>query len=115
MTPQQISQLEEITGAILAGAQAQMARVQKQEADLRQQLQELVSARQNQIDGESPAQRAGADVRWQQWVDSRREQINIELARILATKETVRARLRIAFGKDQAMQALAKKVAARSR
>lgn len=108
MKVNQLKQLIAVTETALAAAQASMARMQLLEADLRQQLIELKGTNAMGL-SESAATRAGADVRWNRWVDKRREDINTELARTLAEKESVREKLRIAFGKDQAVRKLSSK------
>ncbi|SEW41299.1 hypothetical protein SAMN04488515_2810 [Cognatiyoonia koreensis] len=102
--------LTEITAAALSAAQAKSAALQRKESALRQQLHDLARQRDTPVSVESAAERAGATVRWQHWVDRRREEINTELARVLALRDAARARLQRAFGKDQAMQELVKRL-----
>lgn len=91
-------------------AQTEMAELLSREAALRANLADLVARKAAQAGaarqpGEA-ALIAGADMRWHRWVDQRRAVINTELAQVLALKENCRARLKDAFGRDQAAHAL---------
>lgn len=103
---QRLRQLARITETALSAVQADMMKVRSEETALRNQLREIRDRAQQKPEAGSPAYKAGADVRWQRWVDRRREEINFELARVLARKDATKSRLRIAFGKDRAIQML---------
>lgn len=104
-----LKRLATITDTALSGAQARMHQINSQEAALQQQLAELSRRSTAHTSLDSLAVQAGADVRWQVWADRRREEINLEMARLRAMKEEARHALRKAFGKDQAMQHLLRK------
>jgi len=106
---EQLKKLSTLTSVGLAAVQSQMAQVRRREKALHDQLSDLRANQYKATMQGGAAQRAGADVRWQQWVDGRIGEINMELARTLAKKERLRDQLRIAFGKDQAMQKLTRK------
>lgn len=108
--PKEFTQLTELTGVHFRAVQAEFAGIVEREKRLRQNLAQLIESRQSRSaqlpqpgDG---ALVAGADMRWQQWVDQRRAVINGELARVMVLKESCRARLQLAFGRDQATKAL---------
>lgn len=100
--------LADLTGLALRAAQAEMAKLKRREADLRQNLIDL-SARKsrNPRPQDDPALVGGADLRWQRWVDQRRAAVNAELAQVLALIDNRDRRLRVLFGRDQAARALA--------
>ncbi len=102
--------LAELAALHFRAAQAEMAGILARETRLRQNLAQLIESKQNQA--QAPRQSgdaalvAGADIRWNQWVDQRRAIINAELAQVLALKEGSRAKLKKAFGRDRVTQAL---------
>ena len=106
----QLEGLAQLSAVQFRAAQAEMAALLEQEAALRQNLRELVQSKtalsRAARQPDEAAVVAGADMRWHQWVDQRRAVINIELARVIALKENCRARLKLAFGRDQAIQTL---------
>ena len=108
-----ISALTELAGLRFRAVQAEMAEILKREAALRRNLEQLTQSKAAQSEAlqrvDQPALIAGADIRWQRWVDQRRTTINTELAQVLAQKENCRLKLTGAFGRDQAAQALHKR------
>ncbi|EBA13841.1 hypothetical protein [Roseobacter sp. CCS2] len=102
--------LQQITQLRLQADRANLAVVLSKENDLRQTLQDLAHQRKQRLDtpqdGGDAASVAIADLNWQLWIDQRRTIINAELARVLAEKEELTAKLRRSFGKDQAAQRL---------
>jgi hypothetical protein len=105
-----IAGLAVLTAVALRAAQAEMADLKQREADLRQNLADLAAQKLRDVRAEAdPALIAGADLRWQQWVDQRRAAVNAELAQVLALIENRQHRLRGLFGRDQAARALADK------
>jgi len=99
----QIAGLLQITQVAYAAEQANMSRLNRREADLRQQILDLNTGR---IGSETPieqdhAARVGADFLWQKWVDTRVTALNVELARVLVEKSRAHADLTRAFGKYQ--------------
>lgn len=105
---QRIADLAILTSVSLRAAQAEMADLKAHEADLRQNLIDLAAQKLRDPRAEDdPALIAGADLRWQQWVDQRRAAVNAELAKLLALIDNRQHRLRGLFGRDQAVRALA--------
>ncbi|WP_106746733.1 hypothetical protein [Yoonia maritima] len=115
----QAQRLSQLTGLILRSAQSEMAELSRREADLRRNLAQLVQPKHARGGPQSSimdaAILAGADVRWLHWVDQRRSTINTELAQVLAQQEACRAKLKIAFGRDQAVHEIVKRMQADSR
>ena len=109
-----LSALTQVTAVALQAAQTEMAQLNREEMALRDTLAQLVADRAAQTDQAladgAATPLAGTDIRWHAWVDGRRATLNAELANVLARKEACQSRLRLAFGRDQAAQALAKKV-----
>lgn len=104
---QRIAELAVLTSVSLRAAQAEMADLKAREADLRQNLIDLAAQKLRALRAEDdPALIAGADLRWQQWVDQRRAAVNAELAQLLALIDNRQHRLRGLFGRDQAARAL---------
>lgn len=99
----------------LTAAQTRVAVIQRQEADLRAQIADLRARKLEVHTRDDPATRAGADTRWQGWIASRLESLNNELAQVCAEKDRQIAVLRVAFGRDQAMRALANRAKAEAR
>lgn len=110
-----MGRLAQLTAVRLQAAQTEMAKLNRQEAALRNNLAQLVADRTAASDqalargGATPL--AGTDIRWHAWVDERRATINAELAHILALKEACATRLKRAFGRDQAAQMLQRQAA----
>ncbi|SFR51839.1 hypothetical protein SAMN04488005_2478 [Yoonia tamlensis] len=106
----QAKALAELTSISLHAAQAKMAALVTRETGLRENLAQLVQQRDQP--GFAPgsmvdaALAAGANVRWQHWVDQRRRVINTELAQVLALKSQYHAQLGQAFGRDQAAKSV---------
>ena len=100
--------LAHLTGMTFEVAQARMALLRQRETALRATLRALESDRKSRpVGDDDPAQRAGADVLWQQWVDRRRTALNGELARTLAQMDAARASLARAHGRHQVTDSLA--------
>jgi hypothetical protein len=102
--------LGRLTRLALQAAQAEMRALTDKENALRENLAQLTAQKTDLARiaraSDDPALIAGADLRWQYWVDGRRAAINLELAQVLAQRDDCRHRLRLAFGRDQAAIAL---------
>lgn len=109
----EISALVGLTEAAFVAAQARMAALKRREQELRSMLDELQASRTaKSVAGSSdPATRAGADILWQRWVDSRRSALNMELAQNLGAQAYSRAGLVRDFGRHEAT----KKILARQK
>lgn len=99
----QMARLMQITESAYAVEQANMTRLNRREAELRQQIADLNAARIGVATPleEDHAARVGADFLWQKWVDSRVTALNTDLARVLVEKARAHAKLTRAFGKYQ--------------
>ncbi len=108
MKTDQLKDLLQLAETAFAAEQSKLAHLSSQEHDLRDQLAALMSSRQQSVDrlAPTPAGRAGAEVRWHRWIDSRRETLNRELASVLAKRATAVSSVRKAFGKKEALAAL---------
>lgn len=105
MKKEQFNQVAEITSVLFQAAQSKLAQAVKRENDLRKMLATLEQSRTaranaNLLDTDV-AMIAGADLRWQAWVDQRRSSLNHELAKCLAAQDHLRETARRAFGKEQ--------------
>lgn len=112
---QQLKELLLITQAAFQIAQMDLAKLRHQEAELVKTLRSLsdsLRARANsELSQADAALMAGADVNWQSWVEQRRQLLNQELALCLAAQERFRDAAQKAFGREQAVLALAKRSA----
>ena len=101
--------LSQITRTALDVAQSKMQKLLAEEENIKAQIAELQAARHQSVADGTPAQQGAADVKWQVWIDHRREELNMELARLFVQRDAARAQLKRAFGKDQTVLALLKK------
>jgi len=106
----QLARLSKVTAARLVAAQSRLAEIRQREGELARALTDLAVSGQGAGDPASPARRAGADIRWQRWAEARRREIHMELARLRAAGERLRADLARAHGQDSAVTDLAAKV-----
>lgn len=101
--------LARISAATCEAAEARLAALRRQEAELRAQIAALDAARRERA-AEARATdlsvRAGVDLRWEGWVDRRSSALVAELARLLARVEIARDELARAFGRRSAIDAL---------
>ena len=103
--------LKTLTAVQLASIQSAYSVLTGKEMRLRGNLAQLVKDKQQTAERNNPddaAHIAGAEIRWHKWVDERRAKINVELAQVLSQKLECQRKLRRAFGKDQALDALLK-------
>lgn len=107
--PSDYERLARITNTAMDSAQAKMQALLAEEEALRSQLASLQSARHQMVQNGGNTQAIGADVKWQVWIDHRREELNHELVRVFVQKDAARSALKRAFGKDQTVQALLKR------
>ncbi len=107
--PADIAALAQLAEAVFAARQAGMARLRQHEARLRAQIDDLENRKRTAfaaLEGDDMALRAGVDVLFHDWVNSRTEALQRELALTLADQARARARLAEAFGRSQAAGAL---------
>ena len=110
MTAGKLAQLGQLTEAAFLAEQSKLAKLTRQEADLRAQLAHLLedraaAARADRPVGEA-ALSAGADVRWHQWIAVRQTRLNNELLHVLTLKRYQIDKVRKAHGRAQALDAL---------
>lgn len=99
-----IRELSQITGFAVDRETAHFAQLKAKSNRLRQLLADLDDHKfQPEI---GPAQIAGADMKYQNWVTGRKQQLNNELALILAELETAKTKLRRAVGKNEVVRLL---------
>lgn len=105
MKKEQFNQVVAISSVLFQAAQSKLAQAVKRENDLRNMLAKLEQSRNDRASANlldtDVALIAGADLRWQTWVDQRRSSVNQELAKCLAAQDQLREVARRAFGKEQ--------------
>jgi hypothetical protein len=92
-------------------AQSRMAELRRRETQLRIKLAGLEKPPGCPTvfsDKSDPASRAGADALWQSWINSRRTELNNELARTLVQIDVARRTLAAAHGRHQATEEVAR-------
>ena len=110
MSKQALSQLTPVVELAFQAAQRNLAQHNARVRELEEQLSDLETARNNALNNrpaeDDAALVAGADVLWQTWIDQRRKDINMELARLASEKPLLMSQLRKAFGKKEALNGL---------
>ena len=103
--------LVRLTGVVFDQARAKLVGLRNQEERLLATLASLDGrpAQDPENSGpDDPAQRAGANVLWQQWVDHRRTELNMELARTRVRIDAARQEVARAYGKHHAIEDIAR-------
>ncbi len=98
-----------LAGVLADAAEARLAALRREEADLRGRLAALEAARRDRAGralAPDLALRAGADLRWEAWVGGRSAEMTAELARLLARIEGAKAELRREAGRRAAVEDL---------
>jgi hypothetical protein len=106
---QDLASMANLTAAAYMAAQARMATLKSKEAALRQTLADLSASRRydsGDVPLSDPARRAGADLLWQRWVDSRRTTLNLELVNVLVAQAQAKVVLAKTFGRNEAIKGL---------
>ena len=88
-----LGDLARLTGMIRDSVELRMAALRQTEQALQRRLRDIDSAAQDreaELTPEDIALRAGADVRWHQWIDRTRAGIGLDLARNRAAIERLR-------------------------
>lgn len=114
----QMQDIVQVTAAMRTAAEARMAALRAEETVLRRRLEDLDAARRARafsVTAEDAALRAGADLRWEQWVETRRTGLMAELARLRARIEDERAALTRAFGRNLVARDLLREIEAEAR
>ena len=106
-----IKALGGLTEAAFLAAQAKLAKLNRQESAVRDQLRGLQNDRnalaRTARAADDAALAGGADVRWFQWIATRQTRLNAELAQILAMKAHQLEMVRKAHGRQVALSKLA--------
>ena len=113
-TAADLKALTQLTGAAFAAQQARMEALRQAAQTLRDKLSALDGARKaraRSLTEADPALLAGADLLWQSWIEQRRAALNGELSRNQVAQDLARAALALAFGRNQATEALAARAA----
>lgn len=102
----QLEDLAQLTDALYQAELGKMRALNARETNLRRDLATLEDHRRNSRSLPDShwqgVRQIGADILWQGWVGRTREDLNIQLAQVLAQKEHLIAKLRKAFGKKTA-------------
>ena len=110
MTARKLAALGQLTEAAFLAEQAKLAKLNRQEADLRAQLENLLTDRAAVAQADRPvgdaALSAGADVRWHQWIAVRQTRLNNELLHVMTLKRYQLDKVRKAHGRAQALDHL---------
>ncbi|MGZ9812548.1 hypothetical protein ACXN5S_18960 [Pseudoroseicyclus sp. H15] len=109
----QMAALAELAQARFRAEQGKLAAVRRRQSEIEAQLAELAKARAGRaaLALDDPATRAGADLKWHRWIDTRLTALNIELARLRAEEAAERSRLARIFGQSVATDKLHKRLA----
>ena len=100
MSTQQLNANQKVFELKFQKKQAVFLAVVQQEKKLRLQLENLKSQISNsQNEEHQDMQAIGADLTWQSWVESSKRSLNLELAQVLAQKETLLANVKKDYGK----------------
>lgn len=90
-------------------SQREFAKLRHKEAELRQQLSALHAYRTD-LHAPDPGLRQmraiGADVLWNKWLDQTQRTLNMSLARVLAQKDAMMAKVRRDVGRAETVRAL---------
>jgi len=112
MSRTDLDDLAGLTGMLYRVEQARMQTLTQEETRLRHALKVLEERRKSALalppDALQAPRRIGADLLWQSWVARNREEINRQLALVLARKARQLDALRRAYGRDQATQSLSR-------
>ncbi|SMY08228.1 hypothetical protein [Flavimaricola marinus] len=113
-----LASLAGLTAAAYTAAQARMGALKRKETELREKLDALAASRQHDA-GEAvfsdPARRAGADLLWQRWVDTRRSALNKELVNNLVAQTRAKTLLTKEFGRHEAIKGLREQASEKAR
>ncbi|MBP1805074.1 hypothetical protein [Rubellimicrobium aerolatum] len=113
MTAKDLTALAGVAAMACDAAEARLARLRQEETELRRQIGALDSARRARAAealATDVALRAGADLRWEGWIEGRSAALGAELARLRARIEVARDDLARAFGRRTAIETLAEDV-----
>lgn len=102
-----IDQMSAVMNALYDKEFRAISAILVQESELRgklNQLDEQISLNRKACNNSHMLHAVGTQVLWQGWTTRTRHQLNTELARIMATKLTALDRVRVAFGRQRAVE-----------
>ncbi len=108
----QLLALQNLTGMVLDVERMKLQQIALAERKLKEQIMELdkeSKKRSGQLlakGGTDQALLAGADMRWQSWLQQQKRKLNTRRAALLAKYEEQRQKAQKAFGKDEAVRKL---------
>lgn len=109
MKQDKLAQMSQVTEAVYLAEFRKVQSLLQEEARLRgalAQLKEQAATERKALATDMPMQTIGADLLWQAWLVRSRKQLNIELSQVLAKKSIVMDRIRLAFGRRNAVQSM---------
>ncbi|MEM8981231.1 MAG: hypothetical protein AAGD04_17290 [Pseudomonadota bacterium] len=117
MTPFELERLSQLSQARQDADAAKLRSFHAEESRIRAQLAALNTTHKSARDLPTletlPLHRVGGDLLWQRWVGRRRRELQMQLARCLASKGTAQRHLQESFGKSSALHSLRRDVQAR--
>lgn len=112
MSTGQLHSIQQVFELQFRKKQGAFLAVVQQETKLRLQLEKLQSQlRSSQNEKHEDMQAIGADLIWQSWVEGSKKSLNLELAQVLAQKETLLANVKKDYGKLLVSKELHRKAA----
>lgn len=110
MKSDELQQLAGVSDALYRREQAAIRDILAEEARLRAALARIdaagASLRTAPAGPGDVVLLSGADMAWRQWAQTRKSEFNSDLARVLARKAHATARMRQAFGRNEAVRLL---------
>ncbi|PCH68156.1 MAG: hypothetical protein COC12_10465 [Rhodobacteraceae bacterium] len=106
-----IGQLSEVMRALFAKEQREISAILERESDLRGKLVQLelqVSQNRDACLNNHQLHAVGAQLLWQGWTTRTHRQLNTELAQVMSEKLMAMGRVRLAFGRQQAVEMMQK-------
>ncbi len=107
-----LQDLLRVVQALYAKESASFQNILSREAALRLRIAKIdkqLRQERHQTSLPDAMRNLGADILWQSWAMRTKEDLNTELARVLAQKSHVLAQMQIAYGRKNAVEALVKK------
>ena len=103
----QIDQMSEVMRALYDREFRSIGAILAEESTLRGKLTQLdsqIAENQNVTNNSHALNAVGAQILWQSWTSRTRRQLNSELAQVMAKKLMAIDRVRIAFGRQRAVE-----------
>lgn len=104
-----LQQLKNVSDLKFCKSEQALAKLRSREATLRRELsrlQELAYETHSLPDSDIELRSIGGDIIWLKWLTDSRRKLNMELAQVLAQKETLAQQHRLANGKKTITDAL---------